>query len=135
MVDESDQRKMVERSKRIIMQATESDYETAAAAFEEADQNVKLAIVMLLTDSTKDEAQAKLATAQGFVKTALEEKSNGKRNTDGRRISGEDFQEAGGMDNVETVNHCMTRVRMTVRDHDKVDQQGLRDSRCDGCGQ
>lgn len=36
------------------------------------------------------------------------------------------FQEAGGMDNVETVNHCMTRVRMTVRDHDKVDQQGLK---------
>ncbi len=35
------------------------------------------------------------------------------------------FQEAGGMDN-ETVNHCMTRVRMTVRDHDKVDQQGLK---------
>ena len=63
--------KLVERSKRIIMQATEADYETAAAAFEEADQNVKLAIVMLLTDSTKDEAQAKLATAQGFVKTAL----------------------------------------------------------------
>ncbi|MFS1009058.1 N-acetylmuramic acid 6-phosphate etherase [Enterococcus casseliflavus] len=63
--------KLVERSKRIIMQATEADYETAAAAFEEADQNVKLAIVMLLTDSTKDEAQAKLATAQGFVKKAL----------------------------------------------------------------
>ena len=79
--------KLVERSKRIIMQATEADYETAAAAFEEADQNVKLAIVMLLTDSTKDKAQAKLATAQGFVKTALEEKSNGKRNTDGRRVS------------------------------------------------
>ncbi|WP_430619282.1 glucose PTS transporter subunit IIA [Enterococcus sp. DIV0802b] len=37
------------------------------------------------------------------------------------------FQEAGGMDNVETVNHCMTRVRMTVRDHDKVDQQGLKE--------
>ena len=37
------------------------------------------------------------------------------------------FAASGGMDNVESVNHCMTRVRMTVRDHDKVDQQGLKD--------
>lgn len=37
------------------------------------------------------------------------------------------FAASGGMDNVETVNHCMTRVRMTVRDHDQVDQQGLKD--------
>ncbi|OTN75349.1 hypothetical protein A5886_000419 [Enterococcus sp. 8G7_MSG3316] len=37
------------------------------------------------------------------------------------------FAASGGMENVETVNHCMTRVRMTVRDHDQVDQQGLKD--------
>lgn len=40
------------------MQATEADYETAEKYFEEADQNVKLAIVMILTNSDKEEAQA-----------------------------------------------------------------------------
>jgi PTS system sucrose-specific IIC component len=35
------------------------------------------------------------------------------------------FAEAGGMNNVASVNHCMTRVRMTVRDHDRVNKQGL----------
>ncbi|MFY1066824.1 N-acetylmuramic acid 6-phosphate etherase [Enterococcus sp. AD013-P3] len=63
--------KLVERSKRIIMQATEADYETAARYFEAADQNVKLAIVMLLTNCEKETAAAKLTAAGGFVKKTL----------------------------------------------------------------
>ncbi|WP_270329017.1 N-acetylmuramic acid 6-phosphate etherase [Enterococcus malodoratus] len=63
--------KLVERSKRIIMQATEADYETAARYFEAADQNVKLAIVMILTDSTKEVAAEKLIQAGGFVKKTM----------------------------------------------------------------
>ena len=43
--------KLVERSKRIIVQATDADYETAARYFEEAEQNVKLAIVMIFINS------------------------------------------------------------------------------------
>ncbi|MBO0454447.1 N-acetylmuramic acid 6-phosphate etherase [Candidatus Enterococcus murrayae] len=63
--------KLVERSKRIIMQATEADYETAAYYFEKADQNVKLAIVMILTNSTKEQAAEKLIQADGFVKKTI----------------------------------------------------------------
>lgn len=63
--------KLVERSKRIIMQATEADYETAARYFVEADQNVKLAIVMILTDSSKEAAAEKLIQADGFVKKTI----------------------------------------------------------------
>ena len=63
--------KLVERSKRIIMQATDADYETAARYFDEAAQNVKLAIVMILTDSTKEEAAEKLIQADGFVKKTI----------------------------------------------------------------
>lgn len=63
--------KLVERSKRIIMQATDADYETAARYFAEADQNVKLAIVMILTDSSKEAAAEKLIQADGFVKKTI----------------------------------------------------------------
>lgn len=63
--------KLVERSKRIIMEATEVDYETAEKYFYEAEQNVKLAIVMLLTNSNKETAKRKLAEADGFVKRTL----------------------------------------------------------------
>lgn len=63
--------KLVERSKRIIMQATEVDYDTAAKYFEAAEQDVKLAIVMILTNSSKTEAAAKLKDANGFVKKTL----------------------------------------------------------------
>ncbi|MFS0962362.1 N-acetylmuramic acid 6-phosphate etherase [Enterococcus durans] len=63
--------KLVERSKRIIMQATDVDYETAEKYFDEAEQNVKLAIVMILTDSDKKTAQEKLVDANGFVKGTL----------------------------------------------------------------
>lgn len=63
--------KLVERSKRIIVQATDADYETAARYFEEAEQNVKLAIVMILTNSSKAAAAEKLVQANGFVKKTI----------------------------------------------------------------
>ncbi|WP_291293546.1 glucose PTS transporter subunit IIA [Enterococcus sp.] len=37
------------------------------------------------------------------------------------------FQASGGIENVASVTHCMTRVRMTVRDQSKVSKQGLQD--------
>lgn len=63
--------KLVERSKRIIMQATECDYHTAEKTFIQAEEDVKLAIVMILTNSEKNEAQEKLAQAKGFIKHTL----------------------------------------------------------------
>lgn len=64
--------KLVERSKRIIMEATDADYDTAAIYFEAADKNVKLAIVMLLTGAPKAEAKRRLQAAKGFVRKATE---------------------------------------------------------------
>lgn len=63
--------KLVERAKRIIMEATDCDYETAAKFYQLADTHVKVAIVMLLTDSTKLEAIKKLEQANGFVRKTL----------------------------------------------------------------
>lgn len=59
--------KLVERAKRIIMAATEVDYETAEKYFELADKDVKLAIVMILTNSNREEAEKKLDQSHGFV--------------------------------------------------------------------
>lgn len=63
--------KLVERAKRIIMEATDCDYEIAAKFYQLADTHVKVAIVMLLTDSTKLEAIKKLEQANGFVRKTL----------------------------------------------------------------
>ena len=63
--------KLVERSKRIIMQATDCDYQTAEKTFIQAEEDIKLAIVMILTNSEKDEAQEKLVQAKGFIKNTL----------------------------------------------------------------
>lgn len=64
--------KLVERSKRIIMQATDCSYEQASQAFTSANQQVKTAIVMILTDSTKEEAEQKLEESQGFVRNTMD---------------------------------------------------------------
>lgn len=64
--------KLVERSKRIIMQATDADYETAATVFEKAHQNVKVAIVMILTGVDETEAQKRLQEANGFVRKTID---------------------------------------------------------------
>ncbi|MFD0049291.1 N-acetylmuramic acid 6-phosphate etherase [Actinomycetes bacterium NPDC127524] len=63
--------KLVERAKRIIMQAAETDYETAERYYKEAGGHVKTAIVMILTNCTYDEAVKRLSEAEGFIRKAL----------------------------------------------------------------
>ncbi len=72
MVDvQSTNEKLVERSKRIIMEATGVSYEVAAEYYEKAERNVKAAIVMVLLQCEHGEALQKLKEAKGFVKKAL----------------------------------------------------------------
>lgn len=73
MVDvQSTNEKLVERSKRIIVEATGVSYEVAAEHYEKAERNVKAAIVMvLLLQCEYGEALEKLKEAKGFVKKAL----------------------------------------------------------------
>ncbi|AIY04442.1 N-acetylmuramic acid-6-phosphate etherase [Planococcus sp. PAMC 21323] len=63
--------KLIERSKRIIMDATQVDYDTAEHFYGQADGHVKTAIVMSLLDCTKEQAIEKLTLAGGFVRKAL----------------------------------------------------------------
>ena len=63
-------RKLVERSKRIVMIATGVDYETAARALEEAQGHVKTALVMIKAGVPADEARARIRAADGFVRIA-----------------------------------------------------------------
>lgn len=36
------------------------------------------------------------------------------------------YDGAGGLENIQTVNHCMTRIRMNIRDSNQVDQKRLK---------
>ncbi|MGX7108099.1 N-acetylmuramic acid 6-phosphate etherase [Facklamia miroungae] len=63
--------KLIERAKRIIMQATDVDYETAEKFFNLADYDVKTAIVMILTESDKEKAKDLLKNNDGFVRQAI----------------------------------------------------------------
>ncbi|MBM5719589.1 N-acetylmuramic acid 6-phosphate etherase [Listeria ivanovii] len=67
----STNKKLEERSKRIIMEATEVDYETASRFYEISGRHVKVAIVMILTDSSKEVALEKLKAAKGFVRNTI----------------------------------------------------------------
>jgi N-acetylmuramic acid 6-phosphate etherase len=66
--------KLIERSKRIIMVATEVDYETASRTFEEAGQHVKIAIVMILADCDAASAREKLAQHGGWIRKIIQTK-------------------------------------------------------------
>ncbi|KRM86433.1 N-acetylmuramic acid 6-phosphate etherase [Lacticaseibacillus thailandensis] len=59
--------KLIERSQRIIMQATDCTQDVATNAFKEAGENVKLAIVMVLTGLDRATAAERLAQAEGFI--------------------------------------------------------------------
>lgn len=64
--------KLVERSKRIVMMATDTDYETASAVLAEAGGHVKTALVMLLAGVDAAEARERIERGGGFVRRAIE---------------------------------------------------------------
>ena len=64
-------KKLVERSRRIVMMATGADYPTAERTLAAADGHVKTAIVMILTGATVGAAKRRLKQADGFVREAL----------------------------------------------------------------
>lgn len=64
--------KLRERARRVVMDITGTDYETAAATLDTAGGHVKTALLMLLGSMGREEAQQRLQAADGFVRPALE---------------------------------------------------------------
>lgn len=63
--------KLVERAKRIVMECTGCDMDTAAKTLEVTDFNSKLAIVMILTGVTKEEAWKRISENFGFIRKCI----------------------------------------------------------------
>ena len=63
--------KLQHRAKNMIVQATGVDAETAASYYDQANKNVKVAIVMILTEVSYEEAIMRLDSAEGFVRQAI----------------------------------------------------------------
>jgi N-acetylmuramic acid 6-phosphate etherase len=68
-------KKLVERSKRIVMTITGISYEEAADYLKKADGHVKTALVMIRAGVSADEARERLVRTEGFVRKAIELKS------------------------------------------------------------
>ena len=74
MVDmKATNKKLVERSKRIVMQATGCSYEVAEDSLIKCDYHSKTAIVMILLNVNATCANDKLAQANGFVRKAIQQ--------------------------------------------------------------
>ncbi|WP_336750771.1 N-acetylmuramic acid 6-phosphate etherase [Aeromonas hydrophila] len=68
MVDvEATNAKLVERQKRIVMEATDCERAVAERALALADNHCKTAIVMILAGLTADEARTRLQSSNGFI--------------------------------------------------------------------
>ncbi len=65
-------KKLVERSKRIVMTITGVSYEKAADYLQKAGGHVKTALVMIKAGISSDEAKERLEKADGFVRKAIE---------------------------------------------------------------
>lgn len=63
--------KLVSRARKIVMEATGCDMNTAVSTLEKAGGSCKLAIVMILTDSSEEEAAKLLEKAHGHVRDTL----------------------------------------------------------------
>lgn len=67
--------KLYARALLIVMQATDCDEETATKALKEAGNEAKLAILMILTDISAEQATALLQQHHGFLRKAVQSKA------------------------------------------------------------
>jgi N-acetylmuramic acid 6-phosphate etherase len=65
-------RKLVERSRRIVMMATGVEYDEAARVLNEASGHVKTAIVVIRAGVTPGEARRRIEAAGGFIRGAID---------------------------------------------------------------
>ncbi len=63
--------KLVERTKNIVMEATDCSYETAEETLKITKFNVKVAIVMIILNCSYDEAKNRVDTSKGYVRKAI----------------------------------------------------------------
>lgn len=63
--------KLLERGRHIIMEATGCNYEEASTIYDESGRCAKTAIVMVLLECDREQAEQRLSRAKGFVKKAL----------------------------------------------------------------
>ncbi len=63
--------KLKERAKKIVMNIADTDYDTASKYLEKANNNVKTALVMILTNSDFEKATSLLKNADGFVRKVI----------------------------------------------------------------
>ncbi|MGE6376440.1 N-acetylmuramic acid 6-phosphate etherase [Peribacillus muralis] len=63
--------KLVERAKRIIMDATDCSYDVADEYLAKAHSQPKIAIVMILTNVSYEEAANRLEKARGFIRKTI----------------------------------------------------------------
>lgn len=68
-------KKLVERSKRIVMTITGVSYEEAAEFLKQAGGHVKTALVMIRANVSAEEARERLNKTEGFVRKAIDLKS------------------------------------------------------------
>ncbi|WP_019029107.1 N-acetylmuramic acid 6-phosphate etherase [Colwellia piezophila] len=68
--------KLYARAVRIVMQATECDFSTAEKALCQANNQTKLASLMVLTGLTVEQATAALITNKGFLRKAVEQQGH-----------------------------------------------------------
>lgn len=64
-------KKLEERSKRVVMMVTNSSYEEAGAVLAQAGGHVKTALVMALANVSAEEARLRLERANGFIRGAI----------------------------------------------------------------
>ncbi|MCW8863267.1 MAG: N-acetylmuramic acid 6-phosphate etherase [Colwellia sp.] len=67
--------KLYARAVRIVMQATDCDFETAKQALSNASNNAKLATLTVLTGMSVEQARASLVQNKGFLRKAVEQAS------------------------------------------------------------
>ncbi|MGB0936974.1 MAG: N-acetylmuramic acid 6-phosphate etherase [Colwellia sp.] len=74
MVDvKASNEKLMARAIRIVMQATDCSYETSKETLIKANNNAKMAILLLLTGSTLEQGEALLQQHKGFLRSAVEQ--------------------------------------------------------------
>src|SRR5699024_1861506 len=101
------------------------DDETTSLFFERSNRQVKDAIVMLLLQCSRDVAVERLDQVHGSVRQAIN-LYTGCELMRIEQLAWSILSEVGGTENIQQIAFCMTRLRLTLKDETKINEDQLK---------
>lgn len=117
--------KLQQRSIHIIEDICSIDHETAQHLYQQANNDIKVAVVMHMCDTSRNDAQLRLTKHNGVIKKRFNLKEAFLMKNE-QQLAEQILHAVGGIENINDILHCMTRIRLKLNNKQHVNYTELK---------